>query len=83
MEAPPQVDLPDGPISVSLCHDEMLRLPDFLRHHREIGVRHFIVVDNASTDGFRRISRRAAGRDAALHGEALPEAQADLPYLAV
>ncbi len=51
MEAPPQVDLPDGPISVSLCHDEMLRLPDFLRHHREIGVRHFIVVDNASTDG--------------------------------
>jgi hypothetical protein len=51
MDAPPQIDLPDGPIAVSLCHDEMLRLPDFLRHHRHAGVRHFIVVDNASTDG--------------------------------
>lgn len=51
MAAPPAIDLPDGPVAVSLCHDEMLRLPDFLRHHRAIGVRHFIVVDNASTDG--------------------------------
>ncbi len=51
MDAPPRIDLPDGPVAVSLCHDEMLRLPDFLRHHRQIGVRHFIVVDNASTDG--------------------------------
>ena len=51
MEAPPQIDLPDGPVAVSLCHDEMLRLPGFLRHHRGAGIRHFIVVDNASTDG--------------------------------
>jgi hypothetical protein len=48
---PPMPEIPDGPVAVSLCHDEMLRLPDFLRHHRQIGVRHFFVVDNASTDG--------------------------------
>ena len=49
--APPIPDMPDGPVAVSLCHNEMLRLPEFLRHHRQIGVRHFIIVDNASTDG--------------------------------
>jgi Glycosyl transferase family 2 len=51
MDAPPKVDVPDGPVAVSLCHNEMLRLPDFLRHHRSIGIRHFFVVDNGSTDG--------------------------------
>ena len=52
MDAPPPMpDMPDGPVAVSLCHDEMLRLPEFLRHHRQIGVRHFFIVDNASTDG--------------------------------
>jgi hypothetical protein len=48
---PPRPAIADGPVAVALCHDEMLRLPDWLRHHRQIGIRHFIVVDNASTDG--------------------------------
>lgn len=31
--------------------NEMLRLPYFLDHYRRLGVSHFFVVDNASTDG--------------------------------
>src|SRR5260370_30610911 len=31
--------------------DEMLRLRQNLAHHRSIGVRRFLVVDNGSTDG--------------------------------
>ena len=35
-----------------LClRNEAHRLPHFLAHHRALGVRHFLVVDNASTDG--------------------------------
>ena len=35
-----------------LClRNEAHRLPHFLRHHRALGVRHFLAVDNASTDG--------------------------------
>jgi hypothetical protein len=34
-----------------LCvRNEAARLPHFLRHHRALGVRHFLAVDNASTD---------------------------------
>lgn len=31
--------------------DEILRLPDFLRHYRGLGLEKFIVIDNGSTDG--------------------------------
>ncbi|HLQ20323.1 MAG TPA: glycosyltransferase family 2 protein, partial [Tabrizicola sp.] len=31
--------------------NEAARLPHFLRHHRALGVRHFLIVDNASSDG--------------------------------
>ena len=31
--------------------DEATRLPDFLRHYRELGVDRFVIVDNDSTDG--------------------------------
>ena len=31
--------------------DELAQLPEFLRHHRRLGVRRFVVVDNMSTDG--------------------------------
>lgn len=35
-----------------LCvRNEAARLPHFLRHHRALGVRHFLAVDNGSTDG--------------------------------
>src|SRR5215470_1266946 len=31
--------------------DEIARLPDVLRHHRELGIDRFFVVDNGSVDG--------------------------------
>lgn len=31
--------------------DEALRLPHFLAHHRRLGVQHFLIIDNGSTDG--------------------------------
>ncbi len=31
--------------------NELIRLPFFLQHYRGLGVRHFLIVDNASTDG--------------------------------
>ena len=34
-------------------HNEKLRLPWFLRYYRELGIRHFVIVDNDSTDGSR------------------------------
>ncbi len=40
-----------GDVLCFLCvRNEAQRLPHFLRHHRALGVRHFLVVDNASTD---------------------------------
>lgn len=41
-----------GDVLCFLCvRNEAARLPHFLRHHRALGVRHFLIVDNASTDG--------------------------------
>jgi glycosyltransferase involved in cell wall biosynthesis len=45
-----------GDVLCFLCNrNEAQRLPHFLRHHRALGVRHFLVVDNASTDGSDRL----------------------------
>ncbi|WP_165814683.1 glycosyltransferase family 2 protein [Labrenzia sp. 011] len=41
----------DGVVAVILAYNEALRFPFFLEHYRALGVRHFIVVDNTSTDG--------------------------------
>ena len=35
----------------STLRNENIRLPYFLRYYREIGVNHFLIVDNDSTDG--------------------------------
>ena len=41
-----------GDVLCFLClRNEAQRLPHFLAHHRALGVRHFLVVDNASSDG--------------------------------
>ncbi|MBT9383896.1 glycosyltransferase family 2 protein [Pseudooceanicola sp. CBS1P-1] len=34
-----------------VLRNESLRLPQFLAHYRALGVAHFLIVDNASTDG--------------------------------
>ncbi|KAF0116578.1 MAG: hypothetical protein FD150_280 [Rhodobacteraceae bacterium] len=45
-----------GDVLCFLCiRNEAHRLPHFLRHHRALGVKHFLVVDNASTDGSDRL----------------------------
>lgn len=33
--------------------NEMVRLPYFLKHYRKMGIGHFVIVDNGSTDGTR------------------------------
>ena len=38
-------------LAFSTIRNECERLPFFLDHHRALGVGHFLVVDNASTDG--------------------------------
>ncbi|MEP3277388.1 MAG: glycosyltransferase family 2 protein [Stappiaceae bacterium] len=42
---------PDGVVAVILAYNEALRFPYFLKHYRDLGVQHFIVVDNNSNDG--------------------------------
>lgn len=37
----------------STCRNEMIRLPFFLQYYRDMGVSHFLIVDNDSTDGTR------------------------------
>ncbi|MEM6579235.1 MAG: glycosyltransferase family 2 protein [Pseudomonadota bacterium] len=37
----------------STLRDEYVRLPYFLKYYRELGVAHFLIVDNDSTDGGR------------------------------
>jgi tetratricopeptide (TPR) repeat protein len=34
-----------------MIRDELGNLPDFFRHHRQLGICHFVIVDNMSTDG--------------------------------
>ncbi|QFT28925.1 hypothetical protein FIV00_00350 [Labrenzia sp. THAF82] len=41
----------DGVVAVILAFNEALRFPFFLKHYRELGIRHFVVVDNMSNDG--------------------------------
>lgn len=42
---------PDDVLCFLCARNEAARLPHFLRHHRALGVRHFLAVDNASSDG--------------------------------
>lgn len=50
-EAAVNLSVPDdGIVAVVLAYNEALRFPYFLEHYRALGVRHFIVVENASDD---------------------------------
>ncbi len=42
---------PDDVLLFSTLRNERVRLPYFLNYYRDLGVRHFLVVDNGSTDG--------------------------------
>ena len=41
----------DHILAFSTVRNELVRLPFFLTHYRELGVQHFLFVDNASNDG--------------------------------
>ena len=43
----------DSILGFITLRNEMSRLPHFFEHHRKLGVDHFFVVDNDSTDGSR------------------------------
>jgi len=49
---------PDSPAVISVIKNESDRLADFLRHYREAGIEHFILIDNGSTDGSLDYLRR-------------------------
>jgi len=40
-------------LAFSTMRDEMVRLPYWLEHHRALGVDHFLIVENDSSDGTR------------------------------
>lgn len=42
---------PDEILAVIGLRDEFPRLPHVLAHHRNLGVDHFLIIDNGSTDG--------------------------------
>ena len=44
---------PGAILAAVTVRNEAARLPHFLSHHRELGVDHFLVVDNGSDDGSR------------------------------
>jgi len=54
LEAPPEIHMPNV-VAVVLCHNEALRLPYFLEHHKAAGIERFLVVDNMSDDGSTEI----------------------------
>lgn len=45
---------PGDVLAVTTLRNEMAHLPGFLDHYRRLGVAHFLMVDNASTDGSDR-----------------------------
>lgn len=44
---------PDDVLLFATLRNERIRLPYFLRYYRELGIRHFLIVDNGSDDGSR------------------------------
>ena len=55
---------PEDVVLFACVRNEALRLPHFLVHYRRLGVRHFVIVDNASTDDTPRLL--AAAPDVSL-----------------
>lgn len=51
------------PRCIVVVRNEIHRLPEFLRHHRELGVTAFAAVDNGSTDGSFEFLQRQADVD--------------------
>lgn len=48
----------DELVAISVVRNGMLWIGSFLRHHRALGVRHFVILDNGSTDGTTELLAR-------------------------
>ncbi len=59
IHGPPRFETATGEVTVvTLIRDGMFYLDEFLDYYRSLGVRHFVFVDNGSTDGtINRIAR--------------------------
>jgi glycosyltransferase involved in cell wall biosynthesis len=55
----------EGGLAFAVVRNEMLRLPRFLDHYREMGVSGFVIVENNSTDSTREFL--AAQKDVCLY----------------
>lgn len=51
---------PTDIVLFACLRNEALRLPHFLQHYRALGVQHFLLIDNASTDGTADMAQSAA-----------------------
>ncbi|MBC7142834.1 MAG: glycosyltransferase family 2 protein [Rhodobacteraceae bacterium] len=54
----------DDILLVAVLRNERIRLPYFMRYYRDLGINHFLMVDNGSDDGSREYL--AAQRDVSL-----------------
>ena len=52
---------------VCTFRNEQIRLPYFLKYYRDLGVAHFLFIDNGSEDGAAGVSGGHAGRVAVAH----------------
>ncbi|MGR5861201.1 MULTISPECIES: glycosyltransferase family 2 protein [unclassified Bacillus cereus group] len=43
----------EGPILISIVKNEKKRIPTFFKHYRDMGIKHFAILDNDSNDGTR------------------------------
>lgn len=41
----------DEVIAICVAKNDLIKIKEFIRHHRTIGVRQFVILDNGSTDG--------------------------------
>jgi Glycosyl transferase family 2 len=57
-------------LAVTTVRNGAFYVPSFLEHHRRLGVRHFLVLDNGSTDG--TIELLSAQPDVTLYRTAVP-----------
>jgi len=42
---------PQDPTLIAVLRDEIIRLPFFFKYYKNIGIKHFIMIDNDSSDG--------------------------------
>ncbi len=49
-----------GILCLAIAHNEAAKLEDFLRHHRALGIVHFLIVDDGSTDATSELLRAQA-----------------------